>query len=104
MQAHATRWLIVGALAVAGFRWMLCLQAPDWIHPVDPAELDLLWLSQQELSWEGFVRQLGSGGAVHHGGFLPVSLTAWLATLVLGSSYAALKATAVLWSTAAWTA
>lgn len=104
MQVRSTRWLIPGALAVAGFRWLLCVQAPDLIHPVDPAELELLWLAQQELSWEGLIRRLGAASAVHHGGFLPVSLTAWLATLVLGSSYAALKATAVLWSTAAWAA
>jgi hypothetical protein len=98
--------LLAGALLVATFRSLLCLRAPDLLHPVDPAELELAWLTGAlhggGLSWADLRRQLGAASAVHHGGFLPVSLTTAAASVLLGPTHAALKASAVLWSTAAW--
>lgn len=100
--------LLLGGIAVAAFRALLCLRAPDLLHPVDPAELELAWLAQAlhqgSLTPADLLRQLGAASAVHHGGFLPVSLTTAAASLIFGPTHAALKASAVLWSTAGWLA
>ncbi|MCK6503452.1 hypothetical protein L6R53_08655 [Myxococcota bacterium] len=100
--------LLAGASLVATFRALLCLWAPDLLHPVDPAELELAGLAQAlhdgTLSSSALLRQLGAASAVHHGGFLPVSLTTAAASLLFGPTHAALKASAVLWSTAGWLA
>jgi len=109
LSSARARWLLaLGALAVAALRWGLCLRAPDAIHPVDPAELDLLWLGAAwrggGLDAAGLLRELGAAAVVHHGGFLPVSLLVALAEAVVGPGYPAIKLVAVALSTATWAA
>lgn len=98
--------LFLGALLVAGFRMAVAWQSPDRIHPVDPAELDLMGVAQAwhegSLDWAGLVRRLGAAASVHHGGTLPVSLLVLLLSVPLGPTFLALKLGAVLWSTLGW--
>ncbi len=95
-------WPVLLLVLAGVLRAALCFVAPDAIHPVDPAELDLLALARLLAAGDvgGVVDFLGRGAVVVHGGSLAVAATTALAGLLVGLDYSALKLSALCWSLA----